>query len=234
MNKLKEVLIGLLIVIVIGSLVILVYRSQSGRVNRELAKRIAEVSPKGGPPETIEGLRQAIAIYEEQIERNVREGAQTGIYWKILGIRLADKGMHNDALHAFERAIYYNTDEPVLYYLTGISAATVAKSIVGFSGNAQREHFNSLSENAYLRAIDLDNTYTRPMYGLSILYVFELDRPQDAVPHLERLLSIQSSNIDAMFVLARAYFMTERYKQAIEVYDKIITGSKDKKYRRKR
>jgi cytochrome c-type biogenesis protein CcmH/NrfG len=59
--------------------------------------------------------------------------------------------------------------------------------------------------------------------------VFELGRPQDAVPQLERLLSIQPSNIDAMFVLARAYFMTERYREAIELYDKIISRTRDRR-----
>ena len=230
MKKLKEIFIAILIIAITGYLTLSVYRAQSSRANRELAKRIAELSPKGGPPETIDGLRRAIALYEDQIERNVREGAQTGVYWKILATRLADRNMHNDALNALERAIYYNTEDPVLYYLTGVSAANAAKSIVGFSANANRERegYFRLSENSYKRALELDVTYTRPMYGLAILYVFELDRPQDAIFHLERLLQIIPSDNSAMFVLARAYFMTENLQKASEIYSRIAERTRDK------
>ena len=229
MKRIKQIIIGIFAILIIGSVIFFLYRGERSK-NWELARRMAEVSPRGGPPETIEGLRRAIALYEEQIERYVKEGAQTGVYWKILATRLADRNMHQDALSALERAIYFNSQDPALYNLTGVSAAVVAKSIIGFSANAEKErnHYFSLSENAYLRALELDNTYTRPMYGLGILYAFELERPQEAIPYLERNLSISPSDIPAMFVLARAHYMTGGYSQAIELYERIISRTKDK------
>jgi len=231
MKRLKEILTGILVIAVVGTAFYLIYQNVNTKTHRDLAKRIAELSPKGGPPETIDGLRKAIALYEDQIERNVREGAQTGVYWKILAIRLADKKMHNDALKAFERAIYYNTEDPTIYYLTGVSAASAAKSIVGFSAGEQkeREKLYKLSENSYLRAMELDITYVKPMYGIAVLYIFELDRPKDAIPYLERYLKISTNDIPAMFLLARAYYTTENYSGAVELYDKIISRTKDKK-----
>jgi tetratricopeptide (TPR) repeat protein len=231
MKRLKEFVLAVLILAALGTCLYFVFQNVRTKTNRELAKRIAELSPRGGPPETIDGLRRAIALYEDQIERNVREGAQTGVYWKILAIRLADKSMHNDALEAFERAIYFNAEDPVVFYLTGVSAASAAKSMVGFSSGAEREkdRLYKLSENSFLRAMELDVTYTKPMYGIAILYVFELDRPQDAIPYLERYLKIAVSDVSAMFVLARAFYSTEDYASAIEWYDKIINRTKDKK-----
>jgi tetratricopeptide (TPR) repeat protein len=233
MKKLKEFLMAILILLVAGSIVFFIYNRTSTNASRELAKRMAEISPRGGPPETIEGLRQAIMLYEDQIERNVREGAQTGVYWKILAMRLADRNMHNDALEALERAIYFNTEDATLYYLTGVSAGSVAKSFVGFSVDAERrrEHYFNLAERSYLRALEIDITYTRPMYGLGVLYAFELDRPEDAIVHLERYLQILPSDIPAMFVLARAYFMTGSNSRAIELYDRIADRTRDKNIR---
>jgi len=231
MKQFKEIVLGIFIIIAFGWLVTFIYRHESSKQNKDLAKRMMELSPRGGPPETIDGLRQAIALYEDQIERNVREGAQTGAYWKILATRLADRGMHRDALEALERAIHFNSEDPILFYLTGVSAANVAKSIVGFSANADRErmHYFNLSENAYKRALELDITYTKAMYGLAVLYVFEFDRPQDAITYLERYMQIQPSDIQAMFVLARAYFATEQYSQAVDLYDRIASRAKDQK-----
>jgi len=233
MIRLKEIVLGILVVTAAVFLVVALLRYDGSRRNRELARRIAELSPRGGPPETIDGLRQAIALYEAQIERNVREGAQTGAYWKILAIRLSDRNMHNDALAALERAIYFNSADPFLFNLTGVCAGVVAKNVVGFSANAdkEREHFFKLSENGYLRALELDNTYTKPMYGLGVLYAFELNRPADAIKYLEQLLQLQPSDISAMFVLARAYVMTRSFSQANELYNRIINRSRDNNIR---
>jgi len=230
MKKLKETLLAILILGGLCVFVYFVYKEVNLKNNRDLTKRILELSPRGGPPETIDGLRKAIALYEDQIERNVREAAQTGVYWKILAIRLAEKNMHDEALKAFERAIYYNAEDPTLYYLTGVSAASAAKKLVGFSPSDEKERARlfKLSENSYLRALELDATYAKPMYGLGILYVFELDRPQDAIPYLERYLKINVSDTSAMFVLARAYYSTENYTDAIDCYDRIINRTKNK------
>ncbi|MCL2441012.1 MAG: tetratricopeptide repeat protein [Treponema sp.] len=233
MKKFKETVSAILILAAVGALIYFMYQQGSTKHNRELAKRMMELSPRGGPPETIEGLRQAIALYEDQIERNVREGAQAGIYWKILGTRLADRNMDNDALEAFERAIYYNSEDAGLYYLTGLSAAKVAKSKVGFSGNAAREQeqYFKLAENSHLRALELEITYTRPMYALGILYSFELDRPEDAIVQLERYLQIQQSDISAMFLLARSYYMIQNFSRSVEIYDRIIDRTRNQNER---
>ncbi|GHV94127.1 hypothetical protein AGMMS50293_04470 [Spirochaetia bacterium] len=231
MKKIKETIVGILVVLILGTLVFGVYRNAKSKTHQDLAKRIAELSPRGGPPETIEGLKKAIALYETQIELNVKEGAQTGTYWKILAIRLADRGSHRDALAALERALYYNSEDPVLFYLTGVSAGVVAKSALGFSGNSgnEKEHYFALAESSYIRALQMDGEYPKPMYGLGILYTFELNRPAEAIPYLEHYLRLLSSDIAGMFVLARAYYMTENYNGAVEMYDRIITRTKDPK-----
>jgi tetratricopeptide (TPR) repeat protein len=230
--KIKEALKGVVIVLVIAGGIWGFSRYQQGRVHRDLAKKIAALSPRGAPPETIEGLRIAIAAYEEQIELNVREGAQTGVYWKILATRLADKGMHRDALDALERAIYFNGEEPTLFYLTGISAAVAAKSSLDFpgakDGEEGRNRYFALAESAHLRAIELDPGYSRPRYAIGILYVFELDRPADAIPHLQRYLELMSTDTDAMFALARAWYMIGNARNAVDMYDRIMSVTKDR------
>ena len=229
MKKPKELAIGILILLIIGGLLAVIYNHGQSKVRGDLAKRIAELSPRGGPPETIEGLKKAIAAYEAQIALNVQEGAQTGVYWKILAIRLADRGMHRDALDAFERALHFNAEDPALYFLTGESASIVAANTLGFSSasNAEREQYFRLAETAYLRAIQLDASYTKPLLGLGILYAFDLNRPAEALPHLEHYTALMPNDLKGMFVLARAYYMTESYDGAIKLYDRIISKTKD-------
>lgn len=231
-KKAREIILGIFALGIIAAAVLSLYTCEKQKGGRELAKRISALNSKGGGiPETIEGLRTAINLYEEQIERNVREGAQAGVYWKILAIRLADRGMHRDALDAIEQAVHYNSNDPTLYYLTGDYASIAAASTLEFSAAsaAEKEQLIKLAESAYLRSIQLDPVYARPRIGLGILYTFDLLRPAEAIPHLERYLDLTSNNIEGMFVLARAYFMVENFKASVDMYDRIISRTKDAK-----
>jgi tetratricopeptide (TPR) repeat protein len=227
----KDAVIGLLVVVIVGALIALVYHYELNKSYRDLAKRIVGVSSRKGTPETIDDLKKAIALYENQIELNVKTGAQTGVYWKILAIRLADKKMYKDALVAYEKALYYNADDPTLFYLTGESASVAAASTLDFSPGsaAERERYRNLAESAYLRSIELDPTYAKPKLGLGILYTFDMDRPADALPHLEKYMQIAPNDIGGMSVAARAYYMTENFERSIELYDRIIARTKDPK-----
>jgi tetratricopeptide (TPR) repeat protein len=211
------------VLVVIAALVVgvLVYKRFAER--NSLARQIADLSPKGAPPQGIEDLRKAIALYEKKIEAHVADAAQTGVYWKILGSRLMDKGLYGEALEALEQAARYYPEDETVQYLIGVSAGISAKSDY-FS---QSESLFRTAEQAYLRAIDIDGRYAKALYGLSVLYVFELDRPAEAVPYLERFLDINKSDTDAMAVLARAHYMTENYEAAAGLYDRIIDTSKD-------
>jgi len=224
----KNIATGLAVIIIIiaGIIAVVVYQKNSER--SEFAKRIHSM---GGVNQTasVTELKASIAKYERRIDRHMRDAVQTGVYWKILAVRLQDNGLHGEALEALERAIKYTPADPALHYYTGVSAGIVAKSMHLFPGteNSDRQRMFKLAEDAYLRAIELDDRYTRPLYGLGVLYVFELDRPHDAIPYLERCLEISRNNVDTMFVLARAHFMLRNFQIAIDLYDRIIALTPD-------
>jgi tetratricopeptide (TPR) repeat protein len=226
-DAVRGIIIGLAIILAVFS----IYHIQKQSARNSIEARIRELAPRGGgPPQNNEDLRKAIGLYEQKIEQHVKDAAQTGVYWKILATRLHDKGLHTEALDALEHAIQYTPEDPILFYLAGLSAAVLAKSSLDFPGRGDasaQDRYYELAEQSYIRAISLDDRYNRPRYGLSILYVFEFGRPAEAVPHLLRVLEIAPSDTDAMFILARAYFMTEQYGSAIDMYDRIIAASKD-------
>jgi tetratricopeptide (TPR) repeat protein len=225
----KEAVAGLFIIALIVCLIVGFIGYNRNKNRDTLAGQIAALSPGNGPPETIEGLRTAIKAYEAKIEMQVKDAAQTGVYWKILAYRLQDRGLHREALDALEHAISYTPTDAALHYMAGVSAGIVAKSALNFEGspgNMTREKYFDLAENGYLRAISLDERYVKPLYGLGLLYTFELGRPREAIPYLQRSLAI-SPDADTMFVLARSYYMIEAYREAVEVYERIIGFTKD-------
>ena len=159
---------------------------------------------------------------------------QVGIWYKILGTRYLDQKMYGEALKCFQEALKYYPDNQNLYYYVGVCAGYMSHAALDFGGTGntqQKYNYLKLAEEAYLRAISIEDRYVRALYGIGVLYVFELDESQKAIPYLEKAIEIDTRNLDAMFVLARAYYSCYEFDKSIEMYDKIIntTKSQEKK-----
>jgi tetratricopeptide (TPR) repeat protein len=221
----KAPFIALIIFLVIIIAVSLLFVMQRNASRSDLAKRVAELGPENGnTPSTIEGLQDAIAIYENELSIYLNDVDKTGLYWKILATRLHDKQMYGDALNALDNAIEYYPTDPALHYLKGVCSGQMAKASYG----VQAQTFFALAEEAYLKAINLDQTYARPYYGLGVLYVYELNRPSEAIPYLERYAyQLRAYDVDALFVLASAYYLSNENEKAITAYDDIISRTRN-------
>ncbi len=180
-------------------------------------------------PTTIEELEIAIEKYSERVADIQLANSQVGIWYKILGTRYLDTKMYGEALKCFQEALKYYPDNQNLYYYVGVCAGYMSHAALDFGGSGSTEvkyNYLKLAEEAYKRAITIEDRYVRALYGLGVLYVFELDESDKAIPHLEKALSIDTKNIDAMFVLARAYYSTYEFDKAVQMYDKIINTTK--------
>jgi tetratricopeptide (TPR) repeat protein len=184
-------------------------------------------------PTTVEELKEAIEKYSERAADIQLANGQVGIWYKILGTRYLDNKMYGEALKAFQSALQYYPDNQNLYYYVGICAGYMSHTALDYNatGNMEQKYnYLKLAETAYLRAIEIEPRYSRALYALSVLYVYELDEPAKAIPYLERVLDIEKKHTDAMFVLARAYYSTYEFDKAVEMYDKIISvTTSDKK-----
>jgi len=223
---------GVLAIAVIAAVIIGASAYQRNKSRGEFARRIISQGP-GTSELGIAELRSAIASYERRVERHVEDASRAATYRKILSTRLMDRGLFGEALEVLEQAVYFSPEDAALQCFTGIAAGTVAKSFHVFPGraNPERENYYLLAEKAFLRSIELDSRYLRPLYGLGVLYVFELDRPLEAIPLLERCLEISRGDVDTMFVLARAHFMLRNFQAALDLYDRIITITGDEQKR---
>lgn len=209
--------------LILFGMVALVFVSCDKNYNQ--IKRLQALEEGVSSPTTVEELKDAIAKYENRINDIMVAEQQTGIWWKILGSRYLEQAMYGDALNAFQQAIMYYPANPNLYYYVGVCAAYMAEASLDYGATgdfSKREKYLELSESAYLRALELDPNYARALYGLGIIYVFEMDESVKAIPVLEKLLTIETRDTDAMFALARAYFTNYEFQLALDMYDRII------------
>lgn len=198
-------------------------------VNPKQIKRMQALEEGVSNPTTKEELKDAIQKYEHRVEDVTSAAAQTGVWYKILASRYLDDGMYGEALKYYQKAIEYFPANQNLYYWVGVCAGYMSHAAMDFGGTGSSEmkyNYLKLAEEAYLRAIEIEDRYVRALYGLGVLYVFELDESEKAIPYLEKLLTIDTKNIDAMFVLARAYYSSYEFDKAVAMYDKIIATTK--------
>jgi tetratricopeptide (TPR) repeat protein len=166
----------------------------------------------------IEEIEEQMRRYRKEVERTVEATGQLGVYYKMLAVEYMRGGMFGVAYDALQQAIVIHPENPILFYYAAVCAARVSKSQVILE---DQQHWLEISEGLYRRAIALDPGYAAALYGLSILYVFELDRPEEAEVILEELLAVESKHIDGRFLLARVYYKLGKLEETIELYKEI-------------
>lgn len=181
-------------------------------------------------PLTVEELKEAIGKYQNRVAEQQLAMSQIGMWYRLLGTRYVDSKMYGEALKCFQEALKYYPNNQNLYYYVGLCGGYMSHAALDFGGTGsleQKYNYLKLSEEAYKRAIAIDDRYTNAMYGLAVLYIFELDESEKAIPLLEKLLTIDTRHTDAMFVLARAYYQNLEFEKAVEMYDKIMSVTKN-------
>lgn len=197
-------------------------------------KRMQNLEEGVSSPSTEAELMDAIEKYQNRVNDIQLAEGQTGIWYKMLAVRYLDAKMYGEALKNFQKAIQFYPSNQNLYYYVGVCAGYMAKASLDYNAagnNIEKWNYYRLSESAYLQAIEFEPKYGRALYGLGVLYVYEMNECAKAIPHLEKLLSFDTRNTDAMFVLARAYYVEGEYDKALALYDRIpsVTKSEQKK-----
>ena len=172
----------------------------------------------GRETRTTEGLEQSIRRYREEVDRKVKATDQLGVYYRMLAVRYMEMGMYLKAFGALEEARRIYPENPVLFYYAGMCAARLSQAELAEPGKAE---WLARSERLYRRALSLDPLHSESMYALAVLYVFELNRPAEAVDLLQRLVEREKKNPDALFLLGNAYYRTGALQEALEAYRRL-------------
>ena len=182
------------------------------------------------PEERIDNLKKGISFYEKEVARTVKASKQIGIYYRMLTLEYMTLEMYNEALKSVEKSIEYFPTSPLIYYYGAVSAAQMTMAV---SNDDKDKAYLDLAEQYYKRAIALEPGYNEALYGLSVLYIFELNRPFDAEPLLERLIARSRTNFDAVFLLARVKILRGETDAAVDLYSSIEENSPDDEARAK-
>lgn len=200
--------------------VILVLILLLGACSQEESDTLEElVEMEGGPDqvsdERIAEIEREIERHREIVEEKVQATGELGVYYKMLARAYTSRQMFGPALDALEEAIRIETDNPVVFYRAAVAAGHLGSA----AGNREdaMEHFET-AERYYERALELDPDYVDALYGLAVLYAFELDRSADALPLLDRATAAAPERARPFMLKGRVLLELGRPEEAAEAY----------------
>ena len=217
--KMRIVLIFLLI-----PFVFLLFSCRPRR-NNELAQRVYELEQIGSTeaePDDIKEIRKDINHWEKELNDAISAGKNTGRYYRVLGLKFLDYKMFAPGRDSFSRAIEITPENGRLYYYRAVSLSKLA---VSRDDEDEKAGELAAAEKDYLKAIALDPRFMPPYYSLGILYIYELSRPFEAGPYLNKYLDIERSDGRALLLYGQLLEQMEQPEKAMDQYTKLMSLS---------
>ncbi|MDA3956592.1 hypothetical protein [Oceanispirochaeta sp.] len=202
----------------------LLFSCRPGR-NNDLAERVYELEQVGSAeaePDEIREIRKDINHWEKQLNDAITAGKNTGRYYRVLGLKFMDYKMFAPARDSFSRAIEITPENGRLYYYRAVTQSRLA---VARDSEAEKAEELALAEKDYLKAIALEPRFMSPNYSLAVLYIYELSRPFEAEPYLEKYLDIERSDGRAMLLYGQLLEQMGQPEKAMDQYTKLRTLS---------
>lgn len=178
--------------------------------------------------ERIKEIQKEIHSLEKQLDREIDLQQRLGVWYRALGMRYIHFKMYFKAWEAFDKALDIYPDDVVLLYYRGLCAARV------YASEDERDKKDEMllrAVNSYEHSLKIDPHYERSLYALAVLYAFEMNREAEAAELLDRLLSRTVKNFEALFLRARLYVAEGESDRALELYEKVLKGSKNETHR---
>ncbi len=161
---------------------------------------------KGMKDTAIEEFKEAISLDENYSEAH-----------NYLGTLYLDSGLWDQAIEEFEKALgnhLYDTPAMALYNMA-------------WAYYSKKDYNKALAK--YQEALNIDpRTSLRPQIEKNIgLIYFDQDSFLEALRHFKKSLELESSLVDAQFLLGQCYYMTEDHKNAKKAFQEVVKLSPD-------
>ena len=198
------------------------------REDRDLYERLETTEYGEISSEREAELKADIKANKEILEEKIEAARGLGSTYKMLGKLYLENEMYLLALEQFREASMIYPENPILYYYAGLCSARYGKASVE---DTEKFEYISSAEKYYKKAVEIDEKYSKAVIALSVLYLYELDKPDEAAVILNNLIQYESRNFEAMFLLANSYIQAGRVDEAVSVYETIEKSADSKTYK---
>ena len=227
-NKVVFTVLSVVLVLMLSALMSGCNEAQKRILQRLMATESGQYAGEEVDEERIAELKDHIKRFSDEVEQLVEDTGQLGIYYKMQAMEFMNQKQYGPAREYFLKSLEIYPNNEVVHYYTGLVTAQTAGAQ---SNEAQRQSRIEDAAYHYERAAELKRNYFDALYALSVLYIYELDRPFEAEQYVQRALEVRSGSEKTKFLLASIRVQQGRFEEAVEIYDEIVEEAEDESMR---
>ncbi len=171
-----------------------------------------------------EDLRQALKIYSSVIDQQVYAQKRMSSVYRILGDRSFAMEQYGYAAKYYSEALKITPTNIEIHYQLGLTYANLYEST---TDSEQRAKFLESAEKEVAYSLSKYDDNPKYLATFSTIVGIYKDEPERALTYITKALSIEPTNIQYLFILARLQYQLENYSASINTYERIITLSPD-------
>lgn len=195
---------------------------QQRMLKRLVATQASQYEGEEVSEEKVAELEEHVKRFSDEVIELVRKKGRLGIYYRMLAMEYLDQEMYGPAMENFRKALEIYPNNHIVHYYTGVASSQIAETK---PDEESRLELLRQAAHYYERAVELKGNYVEALYALSVLYIFELDRPYDAEPYVQKIIETRKDHWRAKFLLARIRVEQNRIEEAVEIYSEIAEES---------
>jgi tetratricopeptide (TPR) repeat protein len=213
------------LVLVLGIAVAVSGCERQGSIVRNLADLERDQYPGGTvPTERIEELEALVEERREEVSSALQAAARTATALRHLALEYARMQFYGPALDAFEEAVRIEPRNAGLLFWAGAMSAQLAKAQGAAS---ERDRYLQMAQRYYSRSVEIEPRHTESLYGLGVLYHFEMERHVAALEIAQQLVEVEPKHIQGLFLLARIQTTLGDIDDAVATYERILENASD-------
>ncbi len=213
------------LVLVLGIAVAVSGCERQGSIVRNLADLERDQYPGGTvPAERIEELEALVEERREEVSSALQAAARTATALRHLALEYARMQFYGPALDAFEEAVRIEPRNAGLLFWAGAMSAQLAK-VQGAA--SERDRYLQMAQRYYSRSVEIEPRHTESLYGLGVLYHFEMGRHVAALEITQQLVEVEPKHIQGLFLLARIQTTLGDIDDAVATYEQILENASD-------
>jgi len=166
--------------------------------------------------ESVDNLKSRIKTDESEFKEDLNSAERLGSDYEKLGTKYIERKNWTPAIKSLEKAMGYGKAGSTTHYWLGLAYANRGSEL-----NNKKDI--DMAEYHYTEALKINRKLTDAEYGLSILYYYRLNRKDQALSMMKKIVASKPSYYDAHFALARYHYENGHFENSLSVYENLYT-----------
>jgi tetratricopeptide (TPR) repeat protein len=155
-------------------------------------------------------------------EKNKGDADKTGRLFFKLGVKYLGNKNWTPAVNSLKKAIGYGESGARVHHSLAMAYANRGNAL------SSKKDLNKALDH-YTKSIEINPKLNDSIYGMGILLFYKLNKKEDGIINMKKIIDNDPIYYRARFALGRFYFETKKYKRSLDTYQELYAILETKK-----